>query len=148
MYRTPLLAGILAFGLGMSGAAPVQAEASSVEMAATLGGRIIGAAKACGINGERVRRVSERLLSVMKNRAGSVAERDSAQALFTSAQAAGAEQVRFEKSKCSETHVSFSEIEVKLGRPPGADNDAVAVKRGIPALGALGTEGATATTRQ
>lgn len=112
-----------------------------------LGGRIVGAAKACGVNAERVRRVSERLLSVVGGKAASMEERESAKNLFATAQVAGADQVRFEKSKCSETHVSFSEIEVKLGRPAG-DNDAVAMKRGIPALGALRTDAATGIVRQ
>lgn len=144
-YRRHLVAGILALGFGMCG--PVHAEASSVEQAATVGGRIIGAAKACGINAERVRKVSERLLSVMGSRAGSVEERESATRLFAETQVAGSEQFRFERSKCSETHVSFSEMEVKLGRAPASDNDPLAAKRGIPALGALRPEAATGIIR-
>lgn len=142
-----LIAGVLAFGLGMTCAAPATAQESSVELAAMLGGRIIGAAKACGINAERVRRVSDRLLSLVGSRADTPAEREGAKKLFATAQASGAEQVRFEKSKCSETHVSFSEMEVKLGRAPASDSDPLAVKRGIPALGALGTGTVTGIAR-
>ena len=137
LFRIGPLAGVFAVCAGMLGAAPANAEATSVEQAAMLGGRIIGAAKACGINAERVRRVSDRLLAVMNAKAGSAAERASAKDHFASAQTTGAEQMRFERSKCSEVHVGFSEIEVKLGRAPASDNDPVAVKRGIPALGAV-----------
>jgi hypothetical protein len=138
------LAGVFAVCAGMLCATPANAEATSVEQAAMLGGRILGAAKACGINAERVRKVSERLLSVMNARADSAAERASAKDHFASALTAGAEQMRFERSKCSEVHVHFSEIEVKLGRAPAADNDPVAVKRGVPALGAV-TPGAVSS---
>jgi hypothetical protein len=135
--RISSLAAVFALCTGMFGTAPANAEATSVEQAAMLGGRIIGQAKACGLNTERVRRVSDRLLSVMISRAASATERENARNYFDSAQAAGTAQIRFERSKCSEVHVSFSEIEVKLGRAPPADNDPVAVKRGVPALGAI-----------
>ena len=135
--RKGLVAMAIASLAALFTATPVHAQASSVEQAAALGGRIIGAAKACGINAERVRKVSERLMSVVGSRADTPAERENAKQLFTAAQPSGAEQVRFEKSRCSETHVSFSEMEVKLGRAPGPENDPLALKRGIPALGAL-----------
>jgi len=141
------LAGAIAVCLGIIGATPAMAEQTGVEQASIAGGRIIGAAKACGVNAERVRKVSDRLLSVIGARAESAAERESAKSYFLSAQTAGAEQIRSEKSKCSEIHVSFSEIEVKLGRAPSAESDPVAVKRGIPALGALKPETATGTIR-
>jgi hypothetical protein len=146
MIRNHHVAVTVALGFAMLAIAP--AQASTVEQAATLGGRIIGAAKACGLNPERVRKVSERLLFVVSGKAASAEEREAAKTLFAAAQREGADQVRYERSKCSETHVSFSEIEVKLGRPPGADTDAVAIKRGIPALGALKTDTGTGNTRQ
>jgi len=64
---------IFALMPGIFASAPAQAQASSVEQAAILGGRIIGAAKACGINAERVRRVSDRLMSVVGGKADSPA---------------------------------------------------------------------------
>jgi len=73
---------------------------------------------------------------------------ESAKKHFATAQVAGAEQLRFEKSKCSETHVSFSEMEVKLGRAPGPEKDPLALKRGIPALGELRVDGVTGVVRQ
>jgi hypothetical protein len=144
MFRISPLAGVIGVCLGMLGAASANAETTSIEQAAMLGGQVIGAAKACGINAERVRRVSDRLLSVVSIKAASVDERDRAKNYFASAQIAGADQVRFERSKCSEIHVGFSEMEVKLGRAPVGENDPVAVRRGIPALGAVnpGTTGA------
>lgn len=145
--RSLLVTGIFAFCAGMTCAAPAIAQESSVELAAMLGGRIIGAAKACGVNAERVRRVSDRLMSVVGSKAETSAEKENAKKLFATAQASGADQVRFEKSKCSETHVSFSEMEVKLGRAPASDNDPLAVKRGIPALGALRTDAVTGFPR-
>ena len=142
------IAGVLAVCLGIIGAMPAMAEQTGVEQASIAGGRIIGAAKACGVNAERVRKVSDRLLSVIGARAESAAERESAKSYFFSAQTAGAEQIRSERSKCSEIHVSFSEIEVKLGRAPGSDNDPLAAKRGIPALGALKTDTASGIEMQ
>ena len=139
--------GLCAFGTGAAHAQAPAAEATGVELAAMLGGRIIGAAKACGINADRVRRTSERLASVVSAKAGSTAERDNAKAYFAAAQASGAELVRFEKSKCSEIHVSFSEIEVKLGRAPAADNDPLAAKRGVPAIGAIKLDTGSANLR-
>ena len=129
---------------GAEPAAP--ADATSAELAAMLGGRIIGAAKACGVNAERVRRTSERLMSVVGSKASSAAERENTRSYFALSQATGSEQVRSERSKCSEIHVSFSEMEVKLGRAPGTDNDLP--KRGIPALGALKPDPAAGIIRQ
>ena len=149
LSRSALLA--LACGLSASlGTAPARAEASNLEMVAIVGGRIIGAAKACNINAERVRKTTDRMLSVVNIKAGTEAERKSAINYFESAQVAGAEQIRSEKSRCSEIHVDFSEIEVKLGRAPvapGPDGDRVVAKRGVPPLGAVKQE-ATATQKQ
>jgi hypothetical protein len=104
-----------------------------------LGGRIVGAAKACGINAERIRRVSERMVVVMDAQASNPTENTSAKEYFSTAQAAGAEQMRSERSKCTSTHVEFSEIEVKLGRAPRVYAEPVAIKRGVPPMGALKT---------
>src|SRR4051812_24437981 len=80
---------------------------TNVELAAMLGGRIVGAAKACGINSERIRKVSERMIMVMDAQASNETENSSAKVYFTTAQAAGAEQMRSERSKCTSTHVEF-----------------------------------------
>jgi hypothetical protein len=142
LSRSALLA--LACGLSAGlGSAPAHAEASNLEMVAMVGGRIIGAAKACNINAERVRKASDRMLSVVKVKAGTEAERKSAIGYFESAQVAGAEQIRSERSRCNEIHVDFSEIEIKLGRAPVApapDGDRVVAKRGVPPLGAIKPE--------
>jgi len=137
----------LACGLWIS-AAPATAWAqSNVELAAELGGRIVGAARACGINPDRVRRTSDRLVSVIGASTASPTEREAAKGYFASAQSAGAEEVRSERSKCQGIHVSFSEIEVKLGRAPASDIDPTP-KRGVPAMGALKPDGSAATRKQ
>jgi hypothetical protein len=133
----PLLVCALSASLCIGAA---QAQETNVETAAMLGGRIVGAAKACAINSERIRRASDRMLSVVVTKALTPAEKENALAYFTSAQAAGAEQVRSERSRCAGIHVDFSEMEVKLGR---AAPDAVAAKRGIPALGVLDSSAVT-----
>lgn len=130
---------LLATGLCLSadiGVAQAQTT-TNVELAAMLGGRIVGAAKACGINGERIRKVSERMLTVMGAQAASETQSTSAKEYFSAAQAAGAEQMRSERLKCTGIHVDFSEIEVKLGRAPRVYTDPVVAKRGVPTLGAL-----------
>lgn len=140
--RIRTIAVALACGLTAGLAAPsahAETEASNVELVAMMGGRIIGAAKACSINAERVRRTSERLLGIVNAKASSNAEKQSARAYFEQAQSAGAEQVRSERSRCSEVHVDFSEIEVRLGRASAAE-DRVVAKRGVPPLGALKPE--------
>lgn len=135
----------LSFGI-WTAVVPLTASAeSNVELAAELGGRIVGAARACGINPDRIRRTSERLLTVIGGSTATAAERDAATAHFTSAQAAGAEEVRSERSKCQGIHVSFSEIEVKLGRAPV---DPVTVKRGVPATVELKPQVPPATRKQ
>ena len=145
-FRTACL--VVACGLSAAlGTTHAIGQTTNVELAGAMGGRIIGAAKACGINAERVRRTSERLMSVLYSKATSAEESKSAKDYFVAAQSAGTEQVRSERSKCSEIHVDFAEIEIRLGRTPGLDNDAVAVKRGVPALGALKPDSA-ATTRK
>ncbi len=139
--RTTLIA--LASVLGILGSAPASAQPTGLETAALAGGRIIGAAKACGINAERIRRASDRLLFVVDSKAASASEKKNSLDYFVSGQIAGAEQARAERALCSSIHVDFSEIEVKLGR--SADTQ-VAAKRGVSALGALGTQ--TGTVRQ
>lgn len=147
-FRIHAAASILACALSAGpGVAPAHAEGSNVELVAMMGGRIIGAARACSINAERIRRTADRMLAVVSARAASEAERKSALGYFETAQGAGAEQVRSEKSRCNEIHVDFSEIEVKLGRVAGPESDRVAARRGVPPLGALRTE-AAATQRQ
>ena len=81
-----------------------------------------------------------RPVTIVNARAGHEADRKSVRGYFETAQATGAEQVRSERSRCAEVHVEFSEIEVKLGRMPGAEAERVAAKRGIPPLGALKPE--------
>ena len=131
-------------GIGVS-----QAQATTnVELAAMLGGRIVGAAKACGINGERIRKVSERMLTVMGAQAASETKSTSAKEYFSAAQAAGAEQMRFERSTCTGIHVDFSEIEVKLGRAPRVYTDPVVAKRGVSPIGALKTDPGATTARE
>jgi hypothetical protein len=147
-FRTHSAALTLACALAAGfGVAPAHAEESNVELVAMMGGRIIGAARACNINAERIRKTADRMLAVVSARAGSEAERKSALGYFETAQGAGAEQVRSERSRCNDIHVDFSEIEVKLGRVAGTSAERVAVRRGIPPLGALRTE-ATATRKQ
>jgi hypothetical protein len=133
--RTRLLcsfAALLLAGL----VAPASAELSNVEQAAALSGRVMGAAKACGLNAERIRRTSDRLMTVLGSKA-SAEEMHSAKRHFAAMLPVGAEAVRGEHSRCTAVHVEFSEIEVKLGRSPLASPDPLAVKRGVPALGAL-----------
>ena len=140
MSRIRNRSGLLGLALSVCAlvpAGPAVAESSSVETAATLGGRILGAAKACGINPERIRRTSERMVSVLETNASSKWEKAGVRSLMLNGQAAGAEEVRSERSRCHGIHVEFSEMEVKLGRAPVPDGDRVVAKRGIPAIGAL-----------
>lgn len=117
---------------------PLHAQTTNLEMVAMFGGRIIGAAKACGINAERIRRTSGRLRNLIDQKATSGQERESASRLLASSQAAGTEEVRSERSRCSGVHVDFSEIEIKLdSRPGGSSNDPVVAKRGVPPIGVL-----------
>jgi hypothetical protein len=136
---------MLTFGLGMMTSAPSTAQTSNVLAAAELGGHIIGAAKACGLNVERIRRASERLDAVVFAKGATEKERDAAKAQFRTAQSTGAQQVRFERSRCSSVHVDFAEMETKLGRAPSNDDGRLAAKRGVPALGAIHLNGATRT---
>ena len=96
---------------------------------------------------DRIRRTSDRLLAVIAGSTATQSERDAAKDYFTNAQAAGAEEVRSERSKCQSVHVSFSEIEVKLGRAPIADPDPL-MKHGVPAIGVLKPDGTPATRKQ
>ena len=136
---------MLTFGLGMIAGAPATAQSSNVRMAAELGGNIVGAAKACGINVDRIRRASERLDAVVIAKGVTAQEREAAKAQFLSAQSTGAQQVRFERSRCSTVHVEFAEMESKLGRAPSNDDGRLAAKKGVPALGAINLIGATRT---
>jgi hypothetical protein len=135
-FRT-VLTGMAGLLFGFSAIAPAQAEATGLETASLLGGRIVGAAKACGINAERIRRTSERMLHVVNNKAGSEIERTTATNYFVVGQETGTEQVREDRTRCSAIHVDFSEIEVKLGRAPAVEKASVVLKQGVPALGAL-----------
>ena len=128
-------------------AVPAHAQATGVEVFAIFGGRILGAAEACSINADRIRRVSGRMVASVNARARSESERTSALDYFADARVASAEQFRSERSKCRQIHADFSQIEVKLGRAPGLDNDRVAAKHAIPPLGALPPE-ASATRKQ
>ena len=136
---------MLTFGLGTLANAPATAQGSSVRMAAELGGHIVGAAKACGINVDRIRRASERFDAVVIAKGVTAKERDAAKAQFQAAQSTGLQQVRFERSRCSTVHVEFAEMESKLGRAPSNDDGRLAAKKGVPALGAINLIGATRT---
>ena len=135
----------LACGLWIALAPVTALGQSNVELAAELGGRIVGAARSCGIRPDRIRRTSDRLLAVIGASTATLPERDAAKGYFTSAQAAGAEEVRSERSKCQSIHVSFSEIEVKLGRAP---IEPLATKHGVPATVELKPHVAPATRKQ
>ena len=111
---------------------------TNVELLAMFGGRIVGAAKACAINPERVRKAGEKVLLLAKSKAGSEGEQESAMRTFASAQRVGSDDVRADKTRCSDVHVDFSEIEVKLAKYPGGDPQVVARRfRPVQPLGAL-----------
>jgi len=111
---------------------------SNVDLLAMFGGRITGAARACAINPERVRKAGEKVLLLAKSKAASEAELESVARVFASAQKVGYDDARADKTRCSEVHVDFSEIEVKLAKYPGGDPQ-VAARRSRPVqpLGAL-----------
>ena len=119
----------------------VQAQVvSNVDMLAMFGGRIIGGARACGINAERIRKASEKLLLLVRSKADSEAEQAAAAKIFSSTQQVGTDDVRAEKTRCAEIHVELSEIEVKLAKYPGGDSEAIAARRArrpVLPLGAL-----------
>lgn len=118
------------------------AQASNVELLGMLGGRVIGGAKACGINPERVRKAADKLLLLVRSKASSSAESAAATRLFAAARTEG-ETVRADKDQCSSVHVELSGIEVKLAKFPGGEPDASATARAappVPPLGALPPE--------
>ena len=128
--------------LGILAVLPAHVHAQSIdaELVAQLGGRIVGAARACGINAERIRLASERLLHVMHDNSSSTKIRTSAEKKFATGQNTGYARVRADDFSCTSAHVGFSELEVKLGRLPSPPAAAIAARPGIPPLGALRPE--------
>ena len=141
-YRFRMRVCVLAWACsGAWSVALAQTPTTNVDLLAMFGGRIVGAAKACAINAERVRKAGEKVLLLVKSKAGSQAEQQSAAAAFASAQKVGHDDVRSEKTRCTDVHVEFSEIEVKLAKYPGGDAPVASRRsRGVQPLGALRPE--------
>ena len=143
--RVRLLAWVIS-GTLLAGLA--HAQTTNVELLGMLGGRVIGGAKACGITAERVRKASAKVLELVKSKAESEAERRAATGFFDSYQAAGGDEVRAAKNRCSWVHVEFSEIEVKLEKfPPGDSLASGIAPRPVPPLGQLRLPAGAATGR-
>ena len=145
MHFTPVSFRRMAWALtglltGLLTSTPLLARPTNLEMVALVSGRIVGAARACSINPDRIRNASDRILSLVNDKAASVAEKAAATRQFINAQTDGGEDIRSARSRCTGVHVQFSEIEVKLGRAPGSAVNAVVAKRGVPLLGSLHTE--------
>ena len=143
--RTRMHFRLLAWTLsGALSAALAHAQATNAELLATYGGRIIGNAKACRINAERIRRTTEKVLLLVKSKALSAAEQDSVTDLFAAAQKSGADEVRAQKVRCQDVHVEFSEVEIKLVKHPGGESTAAHRSRPVQPLGALKPDSAQA----
>lgn len=97
-------------------AAPAFAQMTNAETIATLGGRILGTAKACGFDGSRVARTGERVLKVVNIRSKSDRERGSATALFASAYNSGVDEVGSGRTTCRQARTAFEDIENKFSR--------------------------------
>lgn len=130
-------------------AALVHAQESNVELLGMLGGQIMGGAKACGINPERIRKAGEKVLLLVQAKARSAAERRNATQLFNASKAEGVGDMRPDRETCAGVHVQLSEIEVKLAAFPDPDANAAASlsARPVPPLGELRPDIAQKTAR-
>ena len=95
---------------------PAFAQLTNAETIAGLSGRIIGAAKACGVDGNRLAKTAEKVFAVVKVRARSDKEEGAAVMLFVDAINAGGSEVTSGRSSCREARSAFSEMERKVDR--------------------------------
>lgn len=92
----------------------VMAQLSNAESIAALGGRILGAAKACGVSGSDTAAVGEKILKTASARAGSEKERGAVLLLFTDTYNVGAAQVSSGAVKCSDARSAFRDLQRRV----------------------------------
>jgi hypothetical protein len=90
------------------------AQLSNAQTIAGLGGRILGAGKACGVDGNRLARSGEKVLTVSKARANSDRDRSAAVSLFMDAYNAGISEVSAGRTSCSTARSAVADLESKL----------------------------------
>lgn len=123
----------LTLGLMVAGAGtPALAQTVATDGTIATLGRLTGAAKACGLNPERIRKATQRVQAAIDASRTSPPERAAAIAQFNAAQTEGENEARAERSQCTSVHVSFSRLELRLGPA-----ESVAAKRGVPAISEL-----------
>lgn len=109
MVRRSLLALVLILMVG-----PAFGQMTNAEAIATLTGRIIGAAKACGVDGRRLSNTGARVFALVNARAGSERERGAATALFSVAYEVGIKQVASGKIRCQDARHVFEDTEARF----------------------------------
>lgn len=131
---------------GFMACTPVHAQMTDLERAAQAGGRVMAAAQICRISAERIRSTSERMLSMLRERAGSVEAKASIARLFAPGQPVRAAVARPSRLQCAGVHVEFSELEVKLAKPPATTGAATKLSHTGAAAGLA--QHVVATARQ
>lgn len=107
----------------LSTLAPAHADFSNAESLGVLGGRVIGGAKACDVDGTRLRATTEKLFAVVNVRSKTKNEASSATLLFTTAYNQGVDQIRRRDYTCRDARAAFAEIERRFAKcmPPYRD---------------------------
>jgi hypothetical protein len=91
-------------------------ELSNVDTLAVHSGRILGAAKACGIDGQRLKGTAELAFLTINARAASKREQEQATSIFAVAMDEGTKQVRSGQAKCAEVRSAYETIDRDLRR--------------------------------
>ena len=95
---------------------PAFADLSNAETIAAGSGRIIGAAKACDVDGSRLRALGEKVFAVLNVRAKSERDQGSATGIFASTYNTGIDQVASGKIKCAAARSAFKDLELKFSK--------------------------------
>jgi len=103
----PLLAGATAITIF---AASIVAQ-SNINTIAGLSGKIVGAARACGIDGNRLATTTERVFRVINQRARSKSEAGDATLLFAKMINVGVDEIASRRTSCEQARKAFADIE-------------------------------------
>jgi len=104
---------LLCSGLFSAGPA-TPASYTNVESIAGHGGRIIGAARACGVDGDRLERTTKKLFAAINARARSKKEAGEATMLFVRTMQWGADEIRRDSSLCAQTRRALADVEAQF----------------------------------
>ena len=122
MYKLLICTVLLLFGISNAQEPPPAtgnpAKPSQAELVGTIAGRVLGAAKMCGIKSERLQSTAKHAFAAIDQIAHSESDRASADRRMRDGITLGVDDIREGRSTCGAIRSALKKLEQRLTQPP------------------------------